>query len=95
MTDRDPVIRDAFQDDASTMEPAHQDRLWTEMMHRKTRQIRRRYIARAGVVLVAGAAVGGFIALRSVSRSSAPDAVAIARMPHATMSSASENAVRF
>jgi hypothetical protein len=78
MTDRDPVIRDAFQDDASTMEPAHQDRLWTEMMHRKTRQIRRRYIARAGVVLVAGAAVGGFIALRSVSRSSAPDAVAIA-----------------
>ena len=78
MIDRDPVIRDAFEDDASRMSPAHQDRLWSEMLHRQTRQIRRRYIARAGVVLVAGAAVGGFIALRSVSRSSAPDAEVIA-----------------
>src|SRR5688500_3280061 len=72
MTDHDPVIRAAFQDDASPMAPSHQDRLWTTMQRRQARQVRRRYLARTGVVLLAGAAVAGVVALRDVARSSAP-----------------------
>jgi hypothetical protein len=75
MTDHDPDIRDAFEGDGSTITREHQDRLWTAMQRRQTRLTRRRYIARAGVVLLAGASVGGLFALRNASRSSAAAAV--------------------
>lgn len=76
MTERNEVIRDAFQDDS--LGPFDRDRLWSTMRHRRTRQARLRYVVRAGALLLAGAIVAAVAFLRLGVRSTAGPVVAAA-----------------
>lgn len=62
MTERNEVIRDAFQDDS--LGPSDRDRLWSTMQQRQARHARLRYLARAGVLLLAGALIAAVVFLR-------------------------------
>jgi hypothetical protein len=67
MTDRDPVIRDAFPEDS--LPEADRDRLWKAMWDRSARQARLRFLVRAGVLLLDGSIVAAGVILRNVIRS--------------------------
>jgi len=62
MTDRNELVRDAFQDDAPGQ--SVRDRLWTTMQHRQTRQARLRYLVRAGGLLLVGAILAALVFVR-------------------------------
>jgi hypothetical protein len=62
MTDQDTRIRDAFVDDY--MPPSDRDRLWKTMEQRYSRQARRRFLVRAGLVFLAGAILLAWVFLR-------------------------------
>lgn len=55
MTHRNELVRDAFQDDV--LGSTDRDRLWSTMQHHHARQARRRILARAGAMLLAGAII--------------------------------------
>ncbi len=67
MTDRDPLIRDAFREDS--LPEADRDRLWKAMQDRSARQARLRFLVRAGALLLAGSVVAAGVILRNVIRS--------------------------
>ena len=69
MTDRNEIVRDAFEDDVLGL--PDRDRIWSTMQHRQTRQARRRIIGRAAVWLLAAAILAAMWAfLRSPGRQS-------------------------
>ena len=73
MSDHNPFIRDAFQDDSR---PAtDRDRLWNTMQHAQARQARARFLMRAGLVLLAGALLAAWAFLRMAPSPLTPIAV--------------------
>lgn len=61
MTDHNPLIRDAYQDDA--LPAANRDRLWSTMEQRSTRQVRKKFL-RAGALLLAGLLIAAYVIMR-------------------------------
>jgi len=68
MTERNELVRDAFQEDS--LSASDRDRLWSTLQHRQTRQARLRNLVRAGVLLLAGAILAAVMFLRFGIRSS-------------------------
>lgn len=67
MTERSPLIQQAFQDEP--LQPGDRERLWTTMEHRHGRQARWRNLMLAAVLLLAGAIVAGALVVRNAIRS--------------------------
>ena len=67
MTERSPLIQQAFQDEP--LPPGDRERLWTTMEHRHGRQARWRNLMLAAVLLLAGAIVAGALVVRNAIRS--------------------------
>jgi hypothetical protein len=59
MTERNELLRDAFQ--ADPLGPRDRDRLWLAMQYRQTRQARLRYLVRAGALLLASAIIAAVV----------------------------------
>ena len=70
MTDRNPLIHDAFQDDA--LPPAGREQLWQVIEQRQSLASRKRLVAVAGKVLLAGVVVAALLLLWSFLRAT-PD----------------------
>lgn len=67
MTERSPLIQQAFQDEP--LSPVDRERLWTTMQHRHSRQARWRNLMLAAVLLLAGAIAAGALVVRNALRS--------------------------
>jgi hypothetical protein len=76
MTDRNELVRDAYQDDS--LSASDRNRLWSTMQHRQTRQARLRNLLRAGALLLAGAILTVVILLGTGVRSTAGPVVVTA-----------------
>ena len=82
MTDHNPFIREAYQDDSLTT--ADRDRLWNTMQHRQVRQVVVKILAGAGLLLLAGLVIAYVFLRLTVSSSNqvGPIAVTVDSIPN-------------
>ena len=76
MTDRNELVRDAFQDDS--LSASDRDRLWSTMQHRQARQAWMRNLVRAAALLLGGAILAAVVFLGVGVRSTAGPVVVAA-----------------